>query len=216
MTCTGCWGAAGATDDDIRRAYRALARRHHPDANPEGVGAAAVAEQLPADRGRVRDPRRERDRAASTTGPRRAHRRRAVARGRARLRLARRAPPDRGGGLAWAGRFGEPGRPRALAVVREPRPAGGSRSTNGGRVGARAGSSRSPRHRAGRRDRVDGRVGERPRSGPPPPTIWCKTPDGWHDCWQATSPTAPEARQNVPIAPIGRPGLAVSPAPASG
>jgi len=26
---------------------------------------------------------------------------------------------------------------------------------------------------------------------PPPPTIWCKTPDGWHDCWQATSPDEP-------------------------
>jgi len=21
----------------------------------------------------------------------------------------------------------------------------------------------------------------------PPPTIWCKTPDGWYDCWEATA-----------------------------
>lgn len=25
----------------------------------------------------------------------------------------------------------------------------------------------------------------------PPPTIWCRTPDGWYDCWEATSPDGP-------------------------
>jgi hypothetical protein len=26
---------------------------------------------------------------------------------------------------------------------------------------------------------------------PPPPTIWCKTPEGWFDCWRATTPDGP-------------------------
>jgi len=28
-------------------------------------------------------------------------------------------------------------------------------------------------------------------AAPPPPTIWCKTADGWYDCWQATTPDGP-------------------------
>ena len=29
----------GATEDDVKRAYRRLAREHHPDANPDDPGA---------------------------------------------------------------------------------------------------------------------------------------------------------------------------------
>lgn len=35
-----------ASDDDVRRAYRALAKRHHPDVVPEGARDAAEDKML--------------------------------------------------------------------------------------------------------------------------------------------------------------------------
>ena len=59
--------APHASHDEIRRAYRALAQVHHPDANPDGANAAMV--ELNAAWEVLGDPdrRRDYDRAIGTT-----------------------------------------------------------------------------------------------------------------------------------------------------
>jgi hypothetical protein len=173
-----------ATDDEIRHAYRALARTHHPDVDPrggDGFGRIAAAyEVLGSDRDRA-----VYDRA---------------------LRLERMSEA----------RAAAPG-PVATHVA--PRPSGsvGSR----GRAASANPADHAPRAAVPvrpRREPVDewrlvsviGRVVAAAMAAivivivvlmvvsakasvpePPPPTMWCKTPDGWHDCWSATSPDGP-------------------------
>jgi hypothetical protein len=177
-----------ASDDDIRHAYRALARRHHPDANPDDVQAdgfrriAAAYEIL------------------GSEGEREAYDR--------ALRLERIAS-DRAA------------RPGPVASHVAPRPSGavGSRgraaSANPADRGVRVVPEAPPRLREPvdewRLVSVLGRVvaaaaavvviavvvlmviaaDAREPEQPPPPTMWCKTPGGWYDCWQATSPDGP-------------------------
>jgi hypothetical protein len=55
-----------ATHDEIRRAYRALAQVHHPDANPDGANATMVGINAAWDVLGDPDKRREYDRAIGT------------------------------------------------------------------------------------------------------------------------------------------------------
>lgn len=59
--------APHASHDEIRRAYRALAQVHHPDANPDAANAAMVDINAAWDVLGDADRRREYDRAIGTT-----------------------------------------------------------------------------------------------------------------------------------------------------
>jgi len=173
-----------ASDDDIRHAYRALAREHHPDANPEDARAdgfrrvAAAYEILGNERERAAYDRAlhlERLAAEQTLrpGPVATHvAPRPTGEVASRGRAASSNPADR---VSRVPRD-EPVRPRTpldewrlVSVL--------------GRILAAAvalvviavvvlmvvsANAREPE--------------------PPPPTIWCKTPEGWFDCWRATTP----------------------------
>jgi hypothetical protein len=175
-----------ASDDDIRHAYRALARAHHPDANPDesradGFRRVAAAYEILGD---------ERERAAYDRA----------------LHLERLA----------AEQTLTPG-PVASHVA--PRPTGAVAS-RGRAASANPADhdSRVPREPMRQRKPVDewrlvtvlGRIlaagvalvviavvvlmvvsANAREPEPPPPTIWCKTPEGWFDCWRATTPDGP-------------------------
>ena len=173
-----------ASDDELRHAYRLLARRHHPDANPGEVQAAgfrriAAAYEVLGD---------ERDRAEYDRA----------------LQLERIAQE----------RVARPG-PVASHVAPRPTGAVASRgrhaSANPADHAPRVADDATPRERAPldewRLVSVLTRVvaaaaalvmiaavvlmvvsANARESEPPPATIWCKTPDGWYDCWQATTP----------------------------
>lgn len=176
-----------ATDDDIRHAYRALARRHHPDANPDdsrgdGFRRIVAAYEILGST----DQRASYDRAidlesiasqrAIRTGPVASH----VA-PRPSGAVASRGP----GASANPADHGVRVVPEAPSRPREPVDEWRLVSVLGRIVAAAAtfvviavvvlmvvaaGASE-------------------PES--PPATIWCKTPGGWYDCWQATSPDGP-------------------------
>lgn len=176
-----------ASDDDIRHAYRALARRHHPDANPDDARAdgfrriVAAYEILGST-----DQREAYDRAimlerisserATRPGPVASH----VA-PRPSGAVASRGP----GASANPADHGVRVVPEAPPRPREPVDEWRLVSALGRIVAAAAAffviavvvlmvvtaGAREPE--------------------PPPATIWCKTPGGWYDCWQATSPDGP-------------------------
>lgn len=173
-----------ASDDEIRRAYRSLARRHHPDASlgelpADGFRRIAAAYEVLGD---------ERGRAAYD----RALRLEQIVRDQARRPgpVASHVAPRPTGAVSSRGRH-----------------ASANPADHAPRVPARATRPREPVDEW-RLVSVLTRVvaaaavlvvivavalmvvsaSARESEPPPPPTIWCKTPDGWYDCWQATTP----------------------------
>jgi hypothetical protein len=174
-----------ASDDDIRHAYRTLARAHHPDANPGEAMAedfrrvAAAYEVLGDER-----ERRAYDRAlwlqrmaterSARPGPVASH----VAPGpsgavTSRGRAASANPADHVSHSAHV---------EASRLRREPVDEWRLVSVLG-RIVVAAAAAIVIAVVALMVVAADARVAD-----PPPPTIWCKTPEGWFDCWQATSP----------------------------
>ena len=181
--------APDASDDDIRHAYRALALAHHPDANPAGAPTdgfrriAAAYEVLGDDRGReaydraLRLQRMATDRVARP-GPMAAH-----------------AAPRPTGAASFRGRAASanPADHASHAAREEPAPRRREPVDEWrlvsvlGRIVA-AGAAAVVIAVAAL---MVASAGAGQESEPPPPTIWCKTPEGWYDCWQATSPDGP-------------------------
>ena len=193
-TCTRCSGCPPtASDDDIRHAYRALARRHHPDVDPDdvaGVGTRADGFRRVAAAYEVLG--NGRDRGPRTTGRSRSSAWRPSARRAGTGRVPRRPTADRLGGLPRPSGVDEPGRPRPTG--RDEPPTGPRAPVDEWRLVVDARPHRGRRGGAIVIAVVVLMVVSAERAGvgpPPPPTIWCKTPDGWHDCWQATSPGRP-------------------------
>src|SRR5262245_59913049 len=61
--------AAGATPSDIKRAYRRLSRRYHPDINPGDKAAEALYRQISEGYETLVDPERRRTYDAGTAAP---------------------------------------------------------------------------------------------------------------------------------------------------
>lgn len=175
-----------ASDDDIRRAYRALARRHHPDTNPDdalalGFRRIARAYEILGD---------ERARAAYDAGLRRE----GIASGHEAPAgpVASHVAPRPTGAVASRGRAASanPADHRARVAAEErPRP---PRDTDEWRLvsvlGRVVAAAAALVVIAVVVLIVSAGAAEEPQSEP---TIWCKTPDGWYDCWQATTPNGP-------------------------
>ena len=176
-----------ASDDDIRRAYRTLARRHHPDVNPdeapaEGFRRIAAAYEILGDE---RD-RAEYDRALSTERMAAEHMARPGP-------VASHVAPGPTGAVSSRGRAASANPadhvPRVVrdAPARRREPVDEWRLVSVlGRVVAAAAALVVVAVIALMVVSANAREAD-----PPPPTIWCKTPDGWYHCWQATSPDGP-------------------------
>ncbi len=174
-----------ASDDDIRHAYRLLARRHHPDANPgeamaEGFRRVAAAYEVLGD---------ERDRSAYDRALWLEH----LAHERATKAgpVASHVAPRPTGAASSRGRHASANpadhAPRVTADdlprPREPIDEWRLVSVLTRVVAAVAALVMIA---AVTLMLVSADTGE--AGSPPPATIWCKTPDGWYDCWQATTP----------------------------
>lgn len=175
-----------ATDDDIRHAYRTLARLHHPDVNPDEAEAVAEGFRRIAEAYEILGD--ERERASYDRALRLEH--------MATERAARPGPvashvaPRPTGAVGSRGRAASPNpadhTPRVVrdAPARPRQPVDEWRLVSVlGRVAAAATALVVIAMVALMVVSANAREAE-----PPPPTIWCKTPDGWHDCWLATSP----------------------------
>jgi len=176
-----------ATDDDIRHAYRALARRHHPDANPDdargdGFRRIVAAYEILGST----DQRAAYDRAISLE---RIASQRATRPGPVASHVAPRpsgAVASRGpGASANPADHGVRVVPEAPSRPREPVDEWRLVSVFGRIVAAAAAFVVI----AVVLLMVVAADASEPES--PPATIWCKTPGGWYDCWQATSPDGP-------------------------
>ena len=178
-----------ASDDDVRHAYRALARRHHPDANPgdargDGFRRIVAAYEV-----------------LGSTDQRGAYDRAIMLERIASERATRPRPGPVASHVAP--------RPSGAVASRGPRA-----SANPADHGVRVVPETPPRPREPvdewRLVSVFGRIvaaaaafvviavvvlmvvaAGASEPDPPPATIWYKTPGGWYDCWQATSPDGP-------------------------
>lgn len=174
---------ADATLDEIRRAYRALARRHHPDTNPAHEAARfrriAAAYEVLGD---------ERDRSAYD---------RAIWLERAaRERLTRPGPvashvaPRPTGAAASRGRHASPNpadhapRAPAASAPRRREPADEWRLVS---VLVRIVAAAAAAVVIAAVALMMVSANAREPADPVPATMWCRTPDGWYDCWRATS-----------------------------
>jgi DnaJ domain len=173
-----------ASDDDIRHAYRALAREHHPDANPEdarGDGfrrVAAAYEILGDERGRAAY-----DRALQLEGI-------AAQQARGAGPVASHVAPRPSGVVASRGRAASANPADRVSRVPRDEPVRPRTPLDEWRVVSVLGRILA----AGVALVVIAVVALMVVSAnarepePPPPTIWCKTPEGWFDCWRATTP----------------------------
>ena len=174
---------AHASGDEIRHAYRSLARRHHPDANPDEAMAdrfrrAAAAYEVLGD---------ERDRAAYDRALRIEH--------QAHERATRPGPvashvaPRPTGAASSRGRHASANpADHVIAVDDHPPPRAPVDEWRLVSVltGVVAALAALVVVAVVALMVVSANAGE--AGSPPPATIWCKTPDGWYDCWQATTP----------------------------
>lgn len=172
-----------ASVDEIRRAYRALARRHHPDTNPAHEAAgfrriAAAYEVLGDDRDRSAYDRaiwleraaRER---VTRPGP-----------------VASHVAPRPTGAATSRGRRASPNpadhapRVPADATPRRREPADEWRLVS---VLMRVVAAAAAAVVIAAVALMMVSASAREPADPVPATMWCRTPDGWYDCWRATS-----------------------------
>lgn len=174
-----------ASDDDIRHAYRSLARRHHPDANPAEAQAsgfrriAAAYEVLGDERERasydraLRLEQLTRERAARP-GP-----------------MASHVAPRPTGAVSSRGRHASANpadhAPRVAADA-QPRPREPLDEWRLVSVLTRVVAAAAALVMIAAVVLMVVSASAREAGPPPPAKIWCKTADGWYDCWQATTP----------------------------
>jgi hypothetical protein len=174
---------ADASDDEIRHAYRSLARAHHPDANPDEAQAerfrriAAAYEVLGDEHGRVAYDRALRIEHMATEwtarpGP-----------------VASHVAPGPTGAVSSRGRAASPNpADRRAHLVSDATPAPREPVDEWrlvsilGRVVAAVAALVLITVVVMMVVSADAREADTP-----PPTMWCKTPDGWYDCWEATT-----------------------------
>jgi hypothetical protein len=173
-----------ASDDEIRHAYRALAREHHPDANPDearadGFRRIAAAYEILGN---------ERDRAAydlALSLERMAAERRVV-----QGPVAAHVAPRPTGAVASRGRAASPNPADHVTRASPDEPVRQRKPLDEWRLVSTMGRLLA----AGVALVVIAVVAlivvsaNAAEPEPDPPTIWCKTPEGWFDCWRATTP----------------------------